>query len=50
MQVIKGEGLVHKIEHVKTDVLDRPLLPVVITKARIIPTPKPFYISANPYE
>lgn len=45
LQVVKGEDIVHRIEHVKTDAEDRPLMPVLIIKSGIVPTPKPFYVS-----
>lgn len=49
-QVVDGQDIVHKIEHLKTDVNDQPLLPVVITKSGDVPTPKPFPVSDDPYE
>ncbi|KAI4464158.1 peptidyl-prolyl cis-trans isomerase [Holotrichia oblita] len=48
-KVVYGEAIVHKIEHLKTDVNDKPLKLVQIIKSGLIPTPKPFYISDYNY-
>lgn len=46
-KVIYGQNLVHKIEQVKTDYADRPLLNVKIIKSGSIPTQKYFYVTAE---
>ncbi|GJQ84644.1 hypothetical protein Trydic_g12673 [Trypoxylus dichotomus] len=48
-KVVQGEAIVHKIEHLKTDVADRPLQPVEIIGSGLIPTAKPFYVSDHSY-
>lgn len=50
LQVIKGQDIVHKIEHMKTDADDRPVQPVVITSSGLVPTPSPFSVSDKPNE
>ncbi|KAK5646612.1 hypothetical protein RI129_005076 [Pyrocoelia pectoralis] len=50
LKVLDGQGLVHKIERIKTDPYDRPKQSVVISKCGIISTPSPFYVSAISYK
>ncbi|KAJ9592935.1 hypothetical protein L9F63_015395, partial [Diploptera punctata] len=49
-KVIEGQEIVHKIEQEKTDSLDRPVNPVVITASGVLDTPTPFFISDDPYD
>lgn len=50
LQVVEGQDVVHKIEHVKTDPDDRPLEVVFVTKCGLVETPTPFFVSDQPYE
>lgn len=41
--MLKGQRIVHKIEHVKTDTNDQPLIPIEIIESGLIPE-KPFFV------
>ncbi|XP_044267337.1 peptidyl-prolyl cis-trans isomerase-like isoform X2 [Tribolium madens] len=48
-KVLTGQDVVHKIEHLKTDSNNHPLLDVTIIRSGLLKT-KPFYESDEPYE
>lgn len=49
-RVLKGSGVLHTIEKVKTDTDDFPMKPVVITDCGEIEISSPYYVSDNLYE
>ncbi|XP_058794350.1 peptidyl-prolyl cis-trans isomerase, rhodopsin-specific isozyme-like isoform X2 [Phymastichus coffea] len=49
-KVVDGLDVVFKIEQTKTDVNDKPVVPIYIHESGLIPTPSPFTISDNPYD
>ncbi|XP_017771149.1 PREDICTED: peptidyl-prolyl cis-trans isomerase, rhodopsin-specific isozyme [Nicrophorus vespilloides] len=49
-KVVKGQEIVHTIEHFKTDSDDRPLETVRIIQSGIMETPKPYFVSDDPYD
>lgn len=49
-KVIEGQGIVHKIEKVKTDNDDFPSKIVEITDCGDVPLNEPYIISDDPYE
>ncbi|XP_065162955.1 peptidyl-prolyl cis-trans isomerase, rhodopsin-specific isozyme-like isoform X2 [Atheta coriaria] len=49
-KVVRGQDIVHRIEHVRTDTDDRPVETVKIIQSGLIETPRPFYISEDPYD
>lgn len=49
-QVVEGQDFVHIIEHESTDVDDHPTHDIIIESSGLIETPKPFFISDEPYE
>ncbi|XP_077283768.1 peptidyl-prolyl cis-trans isomerase, rhodopsin-specific isozyme-like [Arctopsyche grandis] len=49
-KVVEGQNIVHIIEHISTDVDDRPTYEVIIDACGEIDTPKPFFVSDQPYD
>lgn len=48
--MLKGQDIVHRIEHMKTDFDYRPVRDIKIVRSGLIRTKKPFYESDDPYE
>lgn len=49
-KVVEGMDILFKIEQTKTDVDDKPLVPIVIMESGSIPLSSPYVISDNPYD
>ncbi|XP_044750756.1 peptidyl-prolyl cis-trans isomerase-like [Coccinella septempunctata] len=49
-KVVKGQEVVHIIEHVKRDVEDRPLKPVIIVRSGLMDLPSPYMEPEKDYE
>ncbi|CAF0989364.1 unnamed protein product [Adineta steineri] len=49
-KVLKGMSIVHKIENLKTDALDRPLSDIVIVKSGVFKVPNKFAVEREPVD
>ncbi|CAF1543374.1 unnamed protein product, partial [Adineta steineri] len=49
-KVLKGMSIVHKIENLKTDALDRPLADIVIVKSGVFKVPNKFAVEREPVD
>ncbi|GAB0087288.1 Peptidyl-prolyl cis-trans isomerase [Sergentomyia squamirostris] len=49
-KVVDGQGIVHKIEHVRTNSDDVPLKPVRVKRCGNVPLKEPYIISDDPYD
>ncbi|XP_045471870.1 peptidyl-prolyl cis-trans isomerase B-like [Harmonia axyridis] len=49
-KVVKGQDVVHVIEHARRDVKDRPLKPIIIVRSGLIDLPVPYMEAEKDYE